>query len=53
MKYVQLKQAIVRKLNEDLEAACKSKLEAEQAMRDEFWEKRDRENMTRATEVLI
>ncbi|MEQ9668695.1 NC domain-containing protein [Coleofasciculus sp. G2-EDA-02] len=41
MKYVQLEQAIVRKLNEDLEAAFKSKLEAEQAMRDEFWEKRD------------
>jgi len=41
MKYVQLEQAIVRKLNEDLEIATKAKREAEQAMRDEFWKKRD------------
>ena len=31
MKYVQLEQAIVRKLNEDLEIATKAKREAEQA----------------------
>ncbi len=49
MKYVQLEQAIVKKINEDLESARKSKLESEQAMRDEFWKKRDVENMKRST----
>jgi hypothetical protein len=49
MKYVQLEQAIIKKLNEDLEAATTAKLEAEQAMRDEFLEKRDCKNMKRST----
>ena len=49
MKYVQLEQAIVKKLNEDLEAATTAKLEVEQALRNEFWKKRDRKNMKRST----
>ncbi|MCG5059113.1 MAG: hypothetical protein KA714_14295 [Limnoraphis sp. WC205] len=35
--------AISRKLNEDLGAAKKAKLEADQAKRDEFWKQRDAE----------
>ena len=35
--------AIYRKLNEDLAATKKAKLEADQAKRDEFWKRRDAE----------
>lgn len=41
MDSYKLKQAIVDKLNEDLEAARKLELQAAQLERDEFWRKRD------------
>ncbi|MGD1703023.1 NC domain-containing protein [Dapis sp. BLCC M229] len=37
----QYEQAIVRKFNEDLEKAKLVRLKSEQAMRDDFWKKRD------------
>jgi hypothetical protein len=40
MDTYKLEQAIAKKLNDDLDAARKAKLELEQAERDEFWRKR-------------
>lgn len=37
----QLKQAIINKLNQDLESARQEKLKQQQKQRDEFWRKRD------------
>lgn len=41
METYQLEQAIVKKLNEDLEAARRQKWKADQTARGEFWRKRD------------
>ncbi|ACK67870.1 hypothetical protein PCC8801_3926 [Rippkaea orientalis PCC 8801] len=41
MDTYKLEQAIADKLNQDLAAARKAKLEADQAKRDEFWRQRD------------